>query len=493
MQSVNLNTIMTLTYKILSYFLLFSIPCCQGYFQKSEIKNLPIFKIERFNKQKKSINSLNKSSATSNESFVPHQFLLTFNQSFFLNTNLPNLENQNGYYLPKGNGLISSLLLQYHSKYLYFSTEPVMINNKKYRISLPEKEKLFSVLNDVPMGSEYQPNKFRNTGIKFIFNGISAGLGNWNQWWGPGIHNSLVLTNNTEGFYHYYIGTEGYQPLINQGSYKFKYMFSEEMQNMLGEDYYFSAWFINLKYSIVEFGMSRTVLSGGHGNLKWSLYDAATVLIDNKNSKYWDTINEYYILADFDKSGLEVFLNIGFPNRSFAGMDPEAYSDHAMGSNLGLRKQGIFGLDKVLFGFEYTRLVQGSYYNILPTPNWFDNIKYNYSSYKGRRWAAHSGADSDDLLVFIGFKDEQKSFIYGINYERHGVTYHFPPEVKLESRVKASYKRKNTEIHIIYENEYIEHYGFVDVNRNVWDETFNLGSLQRTNTLLFSFEHTLSF
>ena len=46
---------------------------------------------------------------------------------------------------------------------------------------------------------------------------------------------------------------------------------------------------------------------------------------------------------------------------------------------------------------------------------------------------------------------------------------------------------------VIYENEYFEHYGFVDVNRNVWDETFEPGSLQRTHTLLISFEHTLSF
>ena len=138
-------------------------------------------------------------------------------------------------------------------------------------------------------------------------------------------------------------------------------------------------------------------------------------------------------------------------------------------------------------------MVQGIYYNILPTPNWYDNIKYNYSSFKGRRWAAHSGADSDDFLVFIGYKDEKKSFIYGLNYERHGVTYHFPPEVKFESRINASYTLGNTQINLIYENEYFEHYGFIDVNRNVWDETFEPGSLQRTQTLFLSFQHSFSF
>ena len=37
----------------------------------------------------------------------------------------------------------------------------------------------------------------------------------------------------------------------------------------------------------------------------------------------------------------------------------------------------------------------------------------------------------------MGYKDERKSFIYGLNYERHGVTYHFPPEVKFESRING--------------------------------------------------------
>ena len=46
------------------------------------------------------------------------------------------------------------------------------------------------------------------------------------------------------------------------------------------------------------------------------------------------------------------------------------------------------------------------------------------------------------------------------------------PEVKFESRINFGYSQKNILINISYENEYFEHYGFVDVNGNVWDETF---------------------
>ncbi len=460
---------MKLIYHTLSYFFLISNIFSQTFIQNPELKSFQVDTIDK------------------------HSFLLAFNQSFYLNTNLPNLENQNGYYFPKGYGSISSLLFQYNSKHLTFSVEPVKIDKKEYSILLPKKEKLFSVLNDVPMNPNYKYNQLRNTGIYLQYNDISIGYGNWNQWWGPGIHNSLVLSNNAEGFYYYYISSGGYQQFVDGASYKIKYIVSDEMKNMAGDDYFLSALFFNVKYNILEFGISRSILSGGYNEIHWSLNDALTVLFNNKNSRYWDTIDEYYVLMKFPDSGFEFFLDIGFPNRTYAGKDPKVYSDHAIGSNLGFRKQGAFNSDKILFGFDYTRLVQGIYYNILPTPNWGDNIKYNYSSYKDRRWAAHSGADSDDFLIFIGYKDEQKSFIYGLNYERHGVTFHFPPEVKLESRINISYKSGNTIFQLLYENEYFEHYGFVDGNSNVWDEIFEYGSIQRTHTLLLSLKHTLSF
>jgi len=428
-------------------------------------------------------------------STVQNRFQVTFNEYFYYNSNLPNLENHNGFYFPKGYGIISGLLFQYHGKYLTFSAEPQITKFREYAITLPEKEKSFSVLNDMLLNDAYKRkiNNFRNIGIQFYYQGLRVGFGNWNQWWGPGIHNSLVMTNNSEGFYHYYLGTDGYRHIGSNLEYNFKYLISNSIRNTKEINYFLSAWFLNIKYNNIQIGSSRHILSGGHNDLIWGFRDAAKVLITNKNLKYWDQVYDLYFLYNVSSSGLKVFLELGFPNRFYDSKDPEVYRDHAMGSNLGLRKYGVFGKNELMFGFEYTRLIQGIYYNILPTPNWYDNIKYNYSSYNGRRWAAHSGSDSDDFLIFIGYIDNTVSFIYGLNYERHGVTYHFPSEVKLESRISASFKYNNTYIYLNYENEYFEHYGFVDSNKNVWEETFESGSIQNTHTLFISIEHTFSF
>ena len=420
-----------------------------------------------------------------------NKFSISYNQLLYFNSNLPNLENQNGYYFPKGYGSFSSFLLEYNSNNLFFSIEPILALNKVYQISLPQKDKLFSVLNDVQKKQASKAGQFKNFGFKVHFANLSAGVGNWNYWWGPGIHNSLVLSNNADGFLHYFLGTNGYQPVIKDLSYNYKYMISKGMQNLAGYDYFFSAWFLNIKYNILEIGISRNIISGGTPDLKWTLSDATTVLLNNKNLKYWDSINEYYISANFD-SGLKIFLDIAYPNRSYIGENPDVYSFHAIGSNLGLMKKGILNSNNLLIGVEYARLIQGTYFNILPTPNWYDNIKFNYSSFNERRWGAHSGSDSDDFLLFFGYEDDEKSFIYGFNYERHGVTYHFPPEVKIENRFNFTYLRGDIKINIIYENEYFEHYGFVDENKNVWTETFEKFSLQRTSTVLVSLIYKFS-
>ena len=416
---------------------------------------------------------------------------ITYNHKNYYNSNLPNLENHNGLYIPKGIGNISSFLFQYKTNNILISAEPSIRNRKEYNINIPIKSKQFSVLNDVPIINN---TSLRNFGIKVFLNNYFIGIGNWDQWWGPGIHNSLVMSNNSLGNYFFKFGNKKYSSIKETSiQYKFNYMSSSGMKNTEDQNYFLSAWFLKLKYNVFVIGLSRNILSGGYKEIAWNKFDALNVLFTNNKLKYWNQIYDLFLLYDSKSTGLKIFYELGIPSRTFNGKNPKNYTGHAIGSNLGIRKQGAFGSKNLIIGFEYTRLIQSIYYDIIPTPNWYDNHRFNYSSFKGRRWSSHSGSDSDDFLVFIGYLSNKIGFVYGINYERHGVTYHFPPEVKLESRISFSYKLKNTFIYINYEYEYFEHYGFVDNNKNVWDQTFESNSIQRTNTLLFSLERKISF
>ena len=50
-------------------------------------------------------------------------------------------------------------------------------------------------------------NFIGQTSLKYHTKNISFGISTENLWWGPGIHYSLVLTNNAPGFLHYTIQT----------------------------------------------------------------------------------------------------------------------------------------------------------------------------------------------------------------------------------------------------------------------------------------------
>ena len=411
-----------------------------------------------------------------------------------MNTNQSNLENLNGLYIPKGFGNISSFYAEYTNKYFTFSIEPSIVHDNNFEnINLPRKKGIFSVLNDVPLDKDHKLkiHDLRNAGIKLRYGKIEIGYGNWDQWWGYGFHNSLAFSNNARGIYSYFIQTAG---TFKKIKYDLKYSVSDGLKNHLNSNYFLSSYFFKVGNNFFEIGKSKIIESGGYNDRPWSLKDAMFIPITNRDIKYWDVITNYHLLLNFKKSGLKVFIELGSPNITNREQQLDGIrSKTIMGSNIGFRKYGLFNNKNLILGFEYTRLVQGHYYNLFPTPNWYQNKNYNYSSYNGRRWGAHSGADSDDFLIYSGFIGNRLSFIIGANYERHGVTYNFPPEIKFEKRIKIGYIHKNLSIFINYENEYFRHYGFVDKNKNVWLEEFESGSIQRTNTILFTLEHRISF
>jgi hypothetical protein len=46
------------------------------------------------------------------------------------------------------------------------------------------------------------------TSLAYAGKGVTAGVSTENMWWGPGIDNSLLMTNTAGGFTHWYVGTQ---------------------------------------------------------------------------------------------------------------------------------------------------------------------------------------------------------------------------------------------------------------------------------------------
>ena len=94
-------------------------------------------------------------------------------------------------------------------------------------------------------------------------------------------------------------------------------------------------------------------------------------------------------------------------------------------------------------------------------------------------WAAHSGSDSDDFTIYLGWTGKKLSVIPTINYERHGlqkpliqtetgetISSETPyPEVKIEFKLDMRFKYKDYLININMEREFVNNLEFRDNNR----------------------------
>ena len=116
-------------------------------------------------KENKSLISTNATLETSS----PIELIIS--NGLYYNSNLPNLENNNGLFFTKGTGSILGMLFKYNSKHILFTAEPTIYNFNEYPISPPKKYNLFSVTNDVPLIEENKIDQtfFNNLGILVSF------------------------------------------------------------------------------------------------------------------------------------------------------------------------------------------------------------------------------------------------------------------------------------------------------------------------------------
>ena len=320
-----------------------------------------------------------------------NQWSLILRNELFYNDGSPNLENMSNRLVGKGVGIFTGVNLSYSSNFVSFSLEPYYFTNQNKEVEDLNREGVFTRLNDVQQKIEKPFVSFglRETQLYFHYKELGFGFSNANMWWGPGLHTSLTMTNNTTGFPHIMMGTIREKRYRNVG-FNIRYVFSQ-LDKTENNPYYTALVGTATFYTepIITIGFNRNMLSSDQSNGKEvSKFDAATILfrqsINIKDT--YQTLAAYFIL-DFPESGLKVFFELGTTDRWQDWTDFLNYPDHGIGSIFGFRQYGLFNNQNFVMGFEYARLLLGSFWEKRPTPNWYGNPLFDYSSYDGRRWA----------------------------------------------------------------------------------------------------------
>lgn len=430
----------------------------------------------------------------------------------FNNKGAPNLENTSDRWIGKGESLFTSLNISYSGRFIAFSLEPFHFKNENLDYQEPVRKGIYTRLNDARPHTDapYVSSGVREAQFYLHYNWIGLGVSNANMWWGPGIHSSLNMTNNVPGFKHLMIGTLRDKRIRNV-SVNFRYIFSEMDKKNIGEPYYTAIVFASTFHTdpVLTVGFSRTYISGGNQKTDYITKKDAMLLPfealflalkqtdpDDPESAVdiWDETLAGYVSASFPSSGLKVFIEYGRDDHAWNGKDLRKQPDHSGASVIGLRKYGLFGNKNMIAGIEYLNLIKSRFWTKRVPGTWYSKNVYDYSSYDGRHWGAHSGPDSDDFTIYLGYIGDKFSIIPAFNYERHGVIdntamvlerrpflVHDPetggyipvireelrekqvnifPEVKFEFRLDIRYMFKNFRFNFYFEREFVDNLEF---------------------------------
>ena len=343
----------------------------------------------------------------------------------------------------------------------------------------------FQYLNDKFLVGKTK-NSIGQSSLAFHLNGIGAGISTENMWVGPGFHTSLSMSNNSFGFKHYFFGTLFQQKISNYG-FNFRYVISER-NNENNIFYHTSLAGLLTIYNnpTITIGFNRTYLSGGVEEIIWSIEDAAKLVFEplfgsqKRNLNYsgifesepdywdpWDQLLVGFINIYFPETKSHLYLELGTDDSRANLTDLKAHWDHAYGYIFGFKKYEILGNESLFIGLEFmsnkttaNTLNPKFYRGDWNGRNFYNREMYLFSSYEGRRWGAHSGSDSDDKIILIGYSDDNFSLISSYNIERRGVLSQNFPEVKNELIILFEKKLLRYNYLLYFESEGIINYNF---------------------------------
>ena len=388
-----------------------------------------------------------------------HAWSIKVRNELFYNSGAPNLENTSDRWVGKGVSFFTSANIVYNSEYIFASIEPFYFMSQNDDYKEPQRIPKFSHLNDnrPHVETPYISAGIRETQLYLNYKGFGGGFSNANMWWGPGLHSSLMMTNNTTGFEHLMLGTINEKRIKNWG-FNGRYVFSKFGEKSKSKPYYSGFIFNTTYYSIpiITLGFSRAFLSGGENtNYDISLMEAVLLPFEfvkiEKHSNQSDLLNPVnqnytgYINLRFPKSDLVVFLEYGRNAGPESFEDFILHPDHSRAYIFGVRKYGFFDNVNLMFGFEYANLIQTPFWKLRETSDWNNASQFDFNTYDGRYWAAHSGPDSDDFTIYLAYNNNNFSIMPSINYERHNITH---PNALVYQYAKT----------IVYDNFHGEHY-----------------------------------
>jgi Capsule assembly protein Wzi len=250
------------------------------------------------------------------------------------------------------------------------------------------------------------------------FLGLDLQIGKDSQWWGPGYHGALLLTNNAEPFTM--VRLTNPQPVLLPwvlkylGPFNFTFFATrlEKDRKDVPEPY---LWGMRLNFKphpYFEFGLTRTALLGGEGrseDLKTWWYSFTG---QGENIKG--------VEAGDQRAGFDLKLTLPFRLQPLQLYAEAAGEDEAGGLPTkwayvtGIYLPRLLSLERIAFRAEYATDHVTGHPNI-----WYNHHIYTAGyTYEGRIIGHHMGTDSRDIFLETSYLIPEKNGKLSLFYDR---------------------------------------------------------------------------
>jgi hypothetical protein len=262
--------------------------------------------------------------------------------------------------------------------------------------------------------------------IRYDLNKISLSASTQNLWWGPGISNSMLMSNNAPGFFHYSIASN--RPLKTfLGNFHFQIISATLKQdssqgfehrnlkklNLQNRNRAYNALTFTFQPVIMKnitFGLTRAFQNLVENNISGFVPKYLPVLGSFFGSAYNDTINRDQILSFntrwvFPKNHAEVYFEFGYNDAKDNFRDLMLDMSHSSGYVFGFKKLSYLNnLDYLDFGAEVIRMAQTPSYLMRNAGNFYEHGRMTEGyTHKNQILGAGSGFGNNMQTVNLSF------------------------------------------------------------------------------------------
>jgi hypothetical protein len=231
--------------------------------------------------------------------------------------------------------------------------------------------------------------------VRYDLGKVSLSASTQNLWWGPGIVNSMLMSNNAPGFFHYSFATN--RPLKTfLGNFQFQIISATLKQdssqgfehrnlkklNLQNRDRAYNALSFTFQPVIMKnitFGLTRAFQNLAENNIAGFVPKYLPVLGSFFGSAYNDTINRDQILSFntrwvFPKNHAEVYFEFGYNDAKDNFRDLMLDMSHSSGYIFGFKKLSYLNkMDYLDFGAEVIRMAQTPSYLMRNAGNFYEH------------------------------------------------------------------------------------------------------------------------